>query len=340
MRKIELIGEIGTNHNGSLKTAFDIMDMGKRAGLDCVKIQLYDSKDIVTPKVKTSFYGFDETKYTYWYQYINDVLITPKEWLPEIVSYANQIDIDLLVTAHSIKGAEYSVKNGVNRLKIASMDCNHFRFLEQLTTLGVPLMISTGMANKDEIANAMSILKKGVAPVTLFHCIATYPANYEEGNISFFNYLTSLEPDVLGLSDHSMNNDLIALSIPFGISVIEKHITLDNKQDGPDHGFALDEEGCIQWRTGTDNLLKAMGNGEKQLSTRELENRKKYRRKIIANNTLNAGELLSFDDVYFARPEGLYEDIIQMDELDNFLGKEITDTIEADTALRLKHFKK
>ena len=135
------------------------------------------------------------------------------------------------------------------------MDCNYYPFIKDLTTLGVPILLSTGMHLSGEICKTVEIIKDAGVELTLFHCVATYPTKYDEVNLSYLNFLKSLQPDRLGLSDHSEDNDLVLMSIPYGIDIIEKHITLDKTQDGPDHPFALDREGCLLWRQKTNQAV-------------------------------------------------------------------------------------
>jgi len=337
MNKIELIGEIGTNHNGSIDTAFKLIDLAADANLDTIKLQIYDANDIVSPLVKTSFYGV-ESKYKYWHQYINNKLITPKEWLEDVISYSKNKNLDIITTVHSIKGAEFCLKKGIKRLKIASMDCNYYPFLKQISDLNVPVLLSTGMANKYEIMKAVDIFYEKNIDLTLFHCTATYPTKYEEANISFLNFLKSLKPNKLGLSDHSENSDLVLMSIPYGVNVIEKHITICKKQSGPDHNFALDYKGMTEWRNKTDNALLAIGSDKKFLSKRELDNRNKFRRKPILKKRVRKRDVLQKDNLYFARPENIYDDLVDIENYHIFLGMQFLEDVKSNSCLRKKYF--
>lgn len=333
MKKIELIGEIGTNHNGDFNEAIKLIDLAKSADFDTVKLQIYKATDIVSPLVKASFYGVS-SKYKYWKDCIDNQLITPTDWIEELVSYCVDVGINLIATAHSIEGAEICLKYGIKRLKVASMDCNYYPLLKQLSMLNVPILLSTGMADKFEIIKAVDILGEKNTDLSLFHCTATYPTKYDEANLEFFKFLSSLHPTRLGLSDHSENNDLVLMSIPYGVSVVEKHITSDKSQTGPDHSFALDYAGMIDLRTKVNNGLLALGSGNKDLSKRELENRIKYRRKPILIRDKKEGETLLKDDIYFARPEEIFNDIIEIDHCDQYIGREFKMNVPSDKVLR------
>jgi len=334
---VEIIGEIGTNHNGDLDAAYKLIDMAAESKIDTVKFQIYDADDIVSPLVKSAFYGYDKTNYLYWRDYINNRLITPKEWLKELVPYANKKGLNTLATAHSIDGAEYCLENGISSLKIASMDCNYYPFLEDLSKLNIPLLLSTGMATKEEIIKASDIILKNQNDLTLFHCTSTYPTAYNEVNLEFLRFLKTLSPKI-GLSDHSQKNDIAMMSLVYGVCKIEKHITLDKTTDGPDHPFALD-------KMGLDDLLQCVRNGEKALgfedkimSENELSNRKKYRRVAIAPRDLQKGKALLREDFIFARPSEVFDDLLDSEMIFKFQNKILKTDIKAGQSLQKSSF--
>lgn len=336
---MELIGEIGTNHNGNYEECLKLVDMAKRTGLDTVKLQIYEANDIVSPRVKCEHYNLQSEDYTYWEDYINARLITPHQWVPSIVEYCRSAEIDIIVTAHSLKLAEYCLNSGIERLKVASMDFNHHTFIRELCSLDVPLMVSTGMSTFDEIKETVGVIKKFDIDLTLFHCVSTYPTSYKEANLGFFSALKELDVDKLGLSDHSTNNDLVKLSIPFGVSVIEKHITLDKTQNGPDHPFALNEEECKEWRRSVDNSLLALGEtGVKTMSEKEWNNRDLFRRHLIVNKDLEKGQILTKDDIYFARSHPVDYQLLDLNSSDYYVDKPLKTSIQKDMPLGKKHF--
>ena len=338
MKNIELIGEIGTNHNGDFNTAIQLIDMAYAAGLDTVKFQIYDAEDIVSPLVKSELYGIKD-KNLLWKDYINEKLITPKTWLPELVSYAKELNMGVLATPHSLKNAEICLNAGIERLKIASMDCNYYPFIKELANLQVPLLLSTGMATQIEIMKTVEIIKSKSVHLSLFHCTATYPTKYEEANLNFLNFLKNLKPDSLGLSDHSTNDDLIIMSVIYGVDIIEKHITLDNKQHGPDHSFALAFDACKSWKIAVENALKSMGEYDKKMSERELRNRIAYRRVPILIKDKQAGDKLEPDDFVFARPPKLDGDFVTPDNYELFIGLKLSKSIQKGNALEVNYFK-
>lgn len=335
---MELIGEIGTNHNSEFENAIKLIDMAKDSGLDTVKLQIYEPLDIVSPLVKSKLYGYD-IEYEFWCDYIENRLITPKEWVKELVSYARELDLDLIATAHSIQDAEFCLKSGIERLKVASMDNTYFSFLEDLSSLDVPILLSTGMANRDEIIKMVETVKKKDVHLTLFHCVSTYPTEYSEMNLSFFSFLNELEIDKMGLSDHSTDNVASLISIAYGVEVIEKHITLDNRLDGPDHKFALDKDACTKWNQDVRNGLLALGNKRKNLSEKELKNKKLYQRAAIAKRDLEVGEKISHDTIFFARPDSVAGNLIDSKNIDQFIGFELKNPIKRGEVLKTEYLR-
>lgn len=334
---VEIIGEIGTNHNGDLETAYKLIDMAIESNIDTVKFQIYDADDIVSPLVKSSLYGYNNTKYLYWGDYINNKLITPKEWLKELVPYAKKRGLQTLATAHSIEGANYCLEHGIESLKIASMDCNYYTFLEELSKLNTPLLLSTGMAMKEEIIKSSDILLQNQEDVTLFHCTSTYPTQYNEVNLEFFKFLKTLS-EKIGLSDHSEKNDIAMMSLVYGVCKIEKHITLDKTTDGPDHPFALDKTGLVDLVQCVRNGELALGFEDKIMSKKELENRKKYRRVAIAKRDLQKGDSLQKSDFIFARPSEVFDDMIDSHQMIEFENKILKQNIQAGKSLLVSSF--
>ena len=342
MKKIELIAEIGTNHNGDFDEAIKLIDLASKAKIDTVKFQVYESKDIVSPLVKTSMYGEKyvaiQSKYKYWKDYIDEKLITPAGWLRELVQYSESKGLDVVATPHSMKLAEECLKSGIKKLKIASMDCNYYPFIEDLCSLNTPLLLSTGMADRYEIMKSVELILQNNIDLTLFHCTSSYPTKYGEANLEFLKFLSLLNPTKLGLSDHAENNDLVLMSIPYGISVVEKHITSNKSQPGPDHSFALDFEGMVDWRNKTDNGLLALGSSKKELSISELNNRVIARRKPILSKEMKKGNILSKSEIYYSRPECTENGIIGIDELEFFIGMPFTMDVAPNQVLKRKFF--
>jgi len=333
---VELIAEIGTNHNGVIDTAYELIDMAADCGIDTVKFQAYEATDIVSPLVKTSLYGIN-SQYEYWLDFINAKLKTPLEWLPDLRAYAAEKGLDALVTPHSMKIAEFCLNNGFERFKIASMDCNYYPFLADLASLGTPLLLSTGMANQFEIIKAAEIILASCDDLVLFHCVSTYPTRYEEVNLNQFEFLKSVHPKI-GLSDHCEENDIAMMSLVYGVSVIEKHITLDKCQDGPDHLFALDKKGLMDLRKKVDQAESALGGSKKKFSSREQKSRNLYRRVAISLKDIAAGKRLSSDDYCFARAEAQYEDTLDAVSIIMFEGVVLQKPVSSGQAIRREHF--
>ncbi|MDD2830176.1 MAG: N-acetylneuraminate synthase family protein [Sulfuricurvum sp.] len=333
---IEIIGEIGTNHNGDIQTAYQLIDIAAENGCHTVKLQIYDANDIVSSRVSPVLYGY-QNDYSTWAEYINAKLITPKEWLPELVAYSHKKNLDIIATPHSLKNAIICLNAGIKRLKIASMDCNHIPFIHELSKLQVPLLLSTGMATRAEIIDAFETISAYHSDITLFHCVSTYPTLYPEVNLSFFEFLKTLTLNI-ALSDHSEKNDIAMMSVVYGIKAVEKHITLDKNQLGPDHSFALDAQGIRDLSMSLQNAQMAMGTPTKILSSKEQKGRTLYRRVMIANKPLSIGHIITENDFYFARPEAVFNDTIPPKEASLWVGWSVKMPLDEHQAIRREHF--
>lgn len=329
-----VIAEIGTNHNRSLKDARRLIDVAAVAGCNCVKFQIYEPREIVSPIVRCSDYGLDKI-----YGDITAVemferhLKTPKEWFPELIRYSEDREVSTCATIHGLDGLRWANEIGFDAIKIASMDHDNLPLLGALVAeADKPVLISFGMGLPDEIDLATEVLSDHDPGVGVFHCVSVYPPSESDLRLSNIAYLSKRYGMPVGFSDHLADCCTAIAALPLGATFFEKHITLDRFQVGPDHHFALEPE---QLREYVANLRFAaaalQGDGFIPPSEHELDNRRHYLKSIIAKKRLVAGHVIGQDDLYLARPPGG----IPPRELCSLLGATVVaDVIEADMPIR------
>ena len=316
--KVFIIGEIGNNHNGNLETAKKLIDIAADAGVDAVKFQTFKGLDIVAPTVLANSYkGWDPKGFTYWYEFLDTIALSYNDHKLAF-AYANEKGVIPFSTPTSPKSVEFleSIDNPI--YKIASMDVTNIPLLKAVAKTGKPTIISTGMANEEEISEAIKILNKN--ELVVLHCVSDYPTKPENANLKNMNFLAERFNVPVGLSDHSISNEFALASIALGGRVIEKHITYDrNASEKAEHHFALMPNELKSLVAQIRNLEKGLSTKQLNRSNSELENRSNFRRGLHLNKALKQGDVIAEHDLSVVRPclgEG-------PEKYDAFLGKKL-----------------
>ena len=321
-----VIAEIGTNHNGDIEVAKKLIDTTAAAGADAVKYQVYHPGDIVTKQISSKEYGFDE----YYeaetaFEVYEEHLRTPREWLPTLFDYAESKGLKNIATVHCEDCASFVIDCGVDALKVASMDLTHTPLLSQLSEYNCPLILSTGMGSLAEIDKAVTVLQNGsLTWLCLLHCVSNYPANPADLNLRNIPTLNIAFDLPIGFSDHSTSPWTAGLAVAHGASIIEKHITLDSDNLGPDHSFALEPDELEQLVDAVE--MASASRGSRTRFPVDAANRERYRRSIVADEDIPAGTKITAEHVRFARPGTG----IQPDAIETVLGKTASQDIEAE----------
>ena len=303
----QVIAEIGTNHNQDISLARDLMAGAASAGCDYVKFQIYEPDEIVSERLRTSDYS--------WVERYGDIslrdafgryLKTPKEWIPELSGYAEELQIRWGATIHGYNGLQWALSAKPAFIKIASMDHTNTPFLADLVnTVDVPIVVSTGMASLDGIDAAYAAVSSHKPGVILLHCNAVYPPKADNLNLSNIGFLQDRYGCGVGFSDHSLGADAAISARGAGAVLFEKHITTDQTLNGPDHSFAIELEDLGDYVRSVKETTADPSPPSRNFllpAQEELENRPVFLKSVIARHDLKAGTLLSPADVYFARP--------------------------------------
>ena len=298
------IAEIGTNHNSDIAIAKKLIQKAYDSGFDCVKFQIYEAFEIVSPLVKCADYKLDHIYGDISAQEMFDkYLKTPKKWFPELINFSKNLGIQTCATLHGKNGIDWAKSLDFDLIKIASMDHNNiplFEYLIDNTTK--PILISFGLALEEDILKAINTLEKHKYGLGVFHCVSVYPPNQSELRLSNIKYLKEKYKLQVGFSDHTVDYSVALTALSLGATFFEKHITLDKKMNGPDHAFALipqEMELYINFLTSFHNQLR---NHEYQKpSQREDKNRVAYMKSAFAKFDLKPGQILDDDMISFVR---------------------------------------
>jgi len=322
------IAEVNTSHFGDIEKAKKLIDAVKKAGADCVKFQSWSTDSLYS----NDFYKENPMAKRFVKKFSLDE--NEQEILAE---YCKSVNIDFASTPYSIKEANFLInKCKVPFIKVASMDINNYPYLRYLAKTESAIIISSGMANFDEITKAIKLLEsEGAKNVILLHCISIYPAAPELINLNHIRFLKESFPNItIGYSDHTLGIEVGIASVAMGACVIEKHFTLDSSVIGMDNQMAMEEKELTQMVTSIKNTFKALGTQEKIVSHEELDQSKKMRRSLVAAKEMKIGDILTEDCLEAKRPGTG----ICVSEWDTYLNKKIIKPILKDSLLTKGHF--
>lgn len=321
-----VIAEGGVNHNGDLALAKELIDAAKSSDADAIKFQTFTVDEIVTDAAAQAEYQSNNTGVTESQAAMLDRLALSHEEFRQLKEYADQKGIEFLSTPFSIKDADFLASLPLSAFKVSSGDLTNLPFLAHLCTFGKPIIISTGMATLDEISEAYISLKNAAAKdIVILQCTSEYPSPLEHANLRVIETLRSTFDASIGYSDHTEGIDASVYAASLGAQVIEKHFTLSRDLPGPDHAASLEPHELKlmieKIRATPEGSLTvpqaALGTGVKSPTDSERVTAKLVRKGIHAKSAISAGEKLTEENIFIARPEGL----LLPKEWNNVLGK-------------------
>lgn len=297
-----IIAEAGVNHNGDLKLAKQLIDVAARAKADAVKFQTFDPRTLVTTTgAKAEYQTKNIGEESHWQML--EKLKLPREWHSELKTYAEKMGLIFLSTPFSIDDADFLHKLGVVAIKVGSTDTNNIPYLQHIAKWNLPIIISTGMSDLEEIKESVSALKKaGAKKLVVLHCTTNYPTPYEEANINAMITLKKELRLITGYSDHTMGIETPLAAVALGARVIEKHFTLDRNMPGPDHLASLEPDELAQMISSIRNIEKALGSGKKTPFKSEQKIAEIARKSIVAARPIPSGKKIDAKDIALKRP--------------------------------------
>lgn len=297
-----VIAELSANHNGSLEAAMRLIDAAKAAGADAVKLQTY------TPDTITIDCDNDEfiIKGGLWdgrrlYDLYREAH-TPWEWHPQLFARARSVGITLFSTPFDPTAVDLLEDLGAPAYKIASFEAVDLPLIRYVASTRKPMIISTGMADADEIAEAIEAAREGgCSELAILHCVSGYPALPGEYNLRLIPDMIARFGVVTGLSDHTMDNATAITSVALGASIIEKHFTLDRRGGGPDDSFSLEPPELQALCAAARTAWEALGKVDYGRQPSEKINAQ-FRRSLYFVEDVAAGDTLTDRHVRSVRP--------------------------------------
>lgn len=327
---IKIIAEAGVNHNGVEALAFELVDVAAAAGVDIVKFQTFKAKNLVTESALQADYQVENTGKKESQLDMLERLELSYEMHHRLIEHCKKRGVDFLSTAFDSESLSFLVDDlKLKLLKLPSGELtNHPLVLEHART-GLDIVLSTGMATLSEIESALSVIAFGylydsnLTPssedlatayfsdegqavlqekVTILHCTTEYPAPIEDINLNAMQTLQDAFKLKVGYSDHSEGLTIPIAAAACGASLIEKHFTLDNEMDGPDHKASLEPDMLAELVKQVRNVEAAMGTGVKGPRPSEIKNKIAARKSLVANTKINIGDIFTTDSLVVKRP--------------------------------------
>lgn len=297
-----VIAELSANHNGRLETALKIVEEAKKAGADAVKLQTYTADTITLDCDSEEFQirgGLWDGKSLYQlYQEAH----MPWEWHKPLFDHAKRVGITIFSSPFDSTAVDLLEDLNAPAYKIASFEAVDLPLIRYAASTKKPMIISTGMANAEEIYEAVDTAKAaGCAELAILHCVSGYPAPAEDYNLRTIPDMMERFGLVTGLSDHTLDNTTAIASIVLGASIIEKHFTLNRKGGGPDDSFSLEPNELAQLCNGANTAWKALGTIDYGVKSSEQGN-VKFRRSLYFTKDMDAGEKITADCIRSVRP--------------------------------------
>lgn len=297
-----VIAEMSANHNGSLERAFLLLEAAAKSGADAVKLQTYRADTITLDCDHEDFIihgGLWDGRRLYD---LYEEASTPWEWHRPLFERAGELGLTIFSSPFDKTAVDLLEDLNAPAYKIASFEAVDLPLIKYVAATGKPMIISTGMANEEEIAEAVAAAcEGGCRELAILHCVSGYPAPAADYNLRTIPAMMDRFGLVTGLSDHTLDNTTAIASVALGASIVEKHFTLDRNGGGPDDSFSLEPDGLAELCHGVRTAWEALGKVDYGRKSSEMGN-VKFRRSLYFVRDVAAGEIIGEEDIRSVRP--------------------------------------
>lgn len=306
-----VIAEAGVNHNGNEDLALELVEVAARHGADAVKFQTFSAEKLVVRGARKAEYQARETGEGDQYSMLKALELSEAAHV-RVFERCQELGIEFMSTPFDEYAADFLMALGMRRIKVPSGEITNEPFLRFLAAKSVPMILSTGMADLDEVCRAVAVVasardQAGLdAPLqdvlTILHCTSNYPAACGDVNLRAMQTIAKVTGLQVGYSDHTLGLSVSTAAVAMGAVIIEKHFTLDRNLPGPDHKASLSPEELGNLVRQIREVEQALGSPEKRPTASELPVRAHVRRSVTAVHSKRAGDILQAEDLALMRP--------------------------------------
>jgi len=326
-----IIAEIGINHEGSIQTAFEMVDAAKRAGAECVKHQTHIVEDEMSGAAKEVIPGNAKVSI---YEIMDRCSLNEQDEIA-LKKYVESKGMIFISTPFSRAAVERLERMKVSAYKIGSGECNNYPLLEHIAQFGKPVILSTGMNTIESIARAVAIFKKATVPLALLHTTNLYPTPPKLVRFGAMQELSEAFPNnIFGLSDHTVSNHACFGAVALGASILERHFTDHKQRKGPDIVCSMDENDCKELIKGS-NLIWQMRGGTKQPTEEEQVTMNFAFATLVTIKAIKKGEIFTKENLWVKKPG---TGGVLAEKFNSILGKVAIRDIDFDVHLERKDY--
>ena len=301
--RVFIIAEAGVNHNGDVDCARRLIEAAADAEADAVKFQTFRADHVATSHAPKAPYQARATGTCESQQQMLRRLELPRAAYGALAKDCRRRGLVFLSTPFEEDSADFLEALGIAAFKMPSGELTNLPLLAHVARKGKPMLVSTGMASLEEVEAAVRTLEQaGNRQLVLLHCVSCYPADPSEANLRAMQTLADAFHVPVGFSDHTMGCEVALAAVALGACVIEKHLTLDRRQPGPDHRSSLEPGEFAALVQGIRRVESSLGHGRKEPAPREEETARVARKSLVAARAIRAGSQLTEESIEIKRP--------------------------------------
>jgi len=337
MRHTIIIAEAGVNHNGSFEIAKKLIDAAEIAGADYVKFQTFKADKLVSldaPKAAYQIKNMTDTQGQNQFDMLRKLELSDNEFI-SLNKYAKEKNIGFLSTPFDLESIDFLVQFNMDYFKVGSGDVTNKPLLIKIGRLKMPVILSTGMSYMKEVKDAVdTLLESGLEldKITILQCNTEYPTPPEDVNLSAMISISNEFGVSYGYSDHAIGPQYAVAAVAMGATIIEKHITLDQEMEGPDHAASASPDQFSEMVKMIRNIEDALGSGIKEPSGSEKKNLEIARKSIHLKRNVAKGVSIVEEDIIMKRPGNGISPM----EINEVLGRKTNENLPADYLLQMK----
>ncbi len=329
-----IVAEAGINHNGILRNAIKMIDIAKDAGCNAIKFQTFKADEIVQDKNLDFTYLSQGKKIK---ENMNKMFkryeLNKNDW-KKISDYSKKKKIIFFSTPQNLSDLKILLKYNIPAIKVGSDDFTNISLIQKYLSFNKPVILSTGMSTSKDFDRVLKITNINKYKLIYLLCTSEYPTNHKNVNINkFISIKKKIKKNLIGFSDHTIDDTASIMAVANGCCFFEKHFTLSKKLAGPDHWFSLDPLELKKWVNSIRDAYKCMGYKNLKPTKIEIKNKQSFQRKIIANKLILKGQIIKLDDIKILRSSN--KKALNSSLIKKVLGKVSKHTINKNDPIKL-----